>query len=476
MRFNSLRLTPWCVLLLAAWLLGTGCEKFGGRGGIKFKAAAPNAELTKAVWGEDVGSKEHGTQRIVWENGDIIRLTSNFAQSEAGDHSFDYAVTNVDPGSEEKYSYGRLSPVLSQTGLMWDETKTRAEHKFWGVYPARDIAISGDEARISGDIPEDGLLMVSYLDSAPESAVSLYFYPAFTSFRLKITNGTGVPVTVNTISISSGDPLQGTFTAKIADGGVTDVQIQNPGPGPGPGPDPEQVVIWEGQLTQEGGIGTHDAFQEAQVGQWLRIYFKRTADSWYYLKPFGGANGWDTLLSGNGFLNQSIFPVDKDVETYYEIPITEEILSKIYVPDQPDWAKGWTYAMRIQLDGCTVTKVTYGGTPGATKASAGTKASANMSQLTNDVGVGLEDTAEMTDFSNFIVLPRDINDLKLTVNYTAEGQGTFTKSMTLNDYVFNAGKQYRLVGIILPDALDIVDITVVSNGQVFHTGRDTWRF
>ena len=200
-------------LLCLALLLSTGCEKMGGgrsRGEIKFKAAAPNSALTKAAWGEDVGTQESGTQRIVWETGDVIRLASNYAQTDpdlgAPAHWFDYAVSSVDAGSETKYSYGKLSPYRSLSGLMWDSSRTRAEHKFWGVYPARDITVNDGEARISGNLPDDDILMVSYLDSAPESAVSLYFYPAFTELRFKITNGTGVPVTVNSISISSGSP------------------------------------------------------------------------------------------------------------------------------------------------------------------------------------------------------------------------------------------------------------------------------
>ena len=479
-RFNFPGLAA-SLALCAILALGTGCNTLApghSRGSIQFKAAGPNVLSTKAHWGEDVGGTQSGTQRIIWDDGDIIRLASNYAQSAAGDNSFEYAVIDVSNGKNAAYSYGRLSPKSSTSGLFWDEDKARSEHKFWGVYPSKEITLSGDEARIEGNIPDDGLLMVSRLDAASDEAVSLYFYPAFTTIKAKITNGTGVPVTINSISFSSDSPLHGTFNARIGSQGVEDVQVAQPAPTPTPEPEETENVFWESAGQQPGELGTPDYFKDAKVGEKIRIYFTRT-DQWYYNVKLLSRN-WGALtyaeLNGADHLDLSNYPVEQNVESYFEFTITEDILSKLYIAPVNEYDNA-TCALRMQTGGCTVSRIVYISSSG-TKAASGiaTKAGARQYVVANEVGDSLADEATMAAFSEFSMIPKDITDLKLSVTYTAEGKGTITKFMDLSDITFEAGKQYRLVGIVLPDALDVVDIVVVSNGQVIHLGRDTWKF
>ena len=216
----------------AALLILSGCQKPGfGKGAVRFAAAAPALQpeqATKAEWGADIGTDLSGVQRIVWQNSDKILIKSDFAKTEGGADSFTYSVTNVD-GTEgyenarsTRYSYGKLSPS-GEGGLLWDEEKKKTEHHFRATCPALSI---DDNGRFSATIPDDGLVMTSYATPTENEAgktVTFYFYPAFTTVRIQLGNGTGKAVTLNscTISSRSGDPaLTGKFTATIGTDGV----------------------------------------------------------------------------------------------------------------------------------------------------------------------------------------------------------------------------------------------------------------
>lgn len=204
------------LLACAAFLLG-GCGKLTGSGSIRFTAASPSAASTKADWGEDVNN----VQRIVWANGDPIFIKSNFARTEGGADSFTYTVTNIDDVKENgvaQYSYGKLSPS-GTGGLLWEETQDKEDHVFWATYPALPVTEGGV---VTATIPDDGLVMVARA-SGISDAVTLYFYPAFTTIRIKLGNGTGYPASIHSCSITAlyGEPaLTGRFSGTIGTAGV----------------------------------------------------------------------------------------------------------------------------------------------------------------------------------------------------------------------------------------------------------------
>ena len=232
-------LSVFCVIGAALALTGCWKDIISESNDLKFSAAYSVG--TKAVYGVDV----NGTQQILWQGTDDVRISSDYAVTMLGRRFSDYTVTPQ--SGESDATHGKISrkaTVIGNTedsGLRWIDNASGSA-SFWSVYPAS--AMSDNELQnITFTIPSSTSLqtavkqpsgnVVKILDpvngsypmvactsgvSANTNLVKLNYYPAFTSFQITLLNDSEGTMTLNYCSLtSSTNDLCGTFTAPIED-------------------------------------------------------------------------------------------------------------------------------------------------------------------------------------------------------------------------------------------------------------------
>lgn len=176
---------------------------------VKFTTTADKTSIssvTKATFGSDYAN----FQRIVWEEGDAIRISSDKTLTPYGDYNV------VDITEKNEKSVGKVVN-LNATSLQWD-TEYAGEYNFWSIYPrkaASDLMEEGFNGTFTANIPNDEYLMVAHATSNFEAkAVNLLFHPAFTTLRFSLISDID-NVTLNSVKLASSDYLEGTFTGTI---------------------------------------------------------------------------------------------------------------------------------------------------------------------------------------------------------------------------------------------------------------------
>ena len=236
-----------CIAILA------GCfpkEEFNQIGkDIKFSARTRSSIIaTKTVYsGETVtGGDAHTNkvERIDWENGDIIKVISEQAESPG---ESEYALTpETEPNG--KFRYATADPTAADGhGLQWGE----GSHIFYAMYPGPStsgaqsgLGITTDSngyGVVSVSLPADqsisttrpsksesgdshnyyGDMRLAYMTAATIGAPSsdpimLSFTPIVTTFYVTVKNTTGKAMTLRRVALSSTrDALSGDFTATL---------------------------------------------------------------------------------------------------------------------------------------------------------------------------------------------------------------------------------------------------------------------
>ena len=176
---------------------------------VKFTTTADKTSIspvTKATFGSDYAN----FQRIVWEEGDAIRIASDKTLTPYGDYNV------VDITEKNEKSVGKVIS-LNATSLQWD-TEYAGEYNFWSIYPrkaASDLMEEGFNGTFTANIPNDEYLMVAHATSNFEAkTVNLLFHPAFTTLRFSLISDID-NVTLNSVKLTSSDYLEGTFTGTI---------------------------------------------------------------------------------------------------------------------------------------------------------------------------------------------------------------------------------------------------------------------
>ena len=237
-------------LLGAVLLLACGCNILepSSRRSIRFSASSPQSATTKAIFGED--DEEASYQMIDWEEDDPLLIAAKYAKTGNGDFTFNgdsyFTYTVGEITTEGHYSKGKLNET--DQGLYWNPDVSKEEDEFWAIYPADfaryDHPVTGGYAYdglFSGYIRDESAgdmrppVLVAHAkpsSNANGASVTLYFQPAFTTFRLTLTNASGHPITVNSFSLISAEnapALSGWFDARISGLGasatVSDVVI-----------------------------------------------------------------------------------------------------------------------------------------------------------------------------------------------------------------------------------------------------------
>lgn len=180
---------------------------------IKFTSTADKtliSPVTKAYFGGDYAN----FQRIEWDEGDGIRITSDYATTTDGNNYADYHVVDIKQVNEK--SVGKLITIGAEN-LMWNDDYS-GNYNFWSVYPisaSSDFANVNFNGEFSANIPEDEFLMVAHsLVSYGKKEINLLYHPAFTTFRFSLISDID-NVILNSVKLSSNDYLVGDFTATI---------------------------------------------------------------------------------------------------------------------------------------------------------------------------------------------------------------------------------------------------------------------
>ena len=191
-------------IMLIASLIGgltllAGCQKEFGRGGeIRFVASSVAGPQTRAEYsGEGTQDPNNDKlltwERIDWQTGDVVRIWSDAAKTPDNANYSDYKVFSVNVKSGDNTRSQATVDNAAGNGLTWDGVTGNCG--FWAVYPASmagtgttktvDLSISGTQT------PSDNVLasapMVAAAEGvAPNSSVTLEFYPAFTAFEITL--------------------------------------------------------------------------------------------------------------------------------------------------------------------------------------------------------------------------------------------------------------------------------------------------
>ena len=147
-------------------MLLAGCQKFGGAGSaIKFSAVTrSNAAVTKTAYtGEVFG----GSERIDWNNGDVIRIYSNNAVRNNDDsyHWADYTVGSFETVTETgiKMSKADISAGAPDVGLAWTDATS---YDFYGIYPVPGAADAAATVRGVSGTPFNGTILAAQVGTA----------------------------------------------------------------------------------------------------------------------------------------------------------------------------------------------------------------------------------------------------------------------------------------------------------------------
>ena len=214
-----------CLFTVAALLLSTtGCEPFNTSGkSVNFSAST--SVTTKAAYGPDADGK----QMIAWQEGDQIRIASDYAQQgdATGIYSALYTVVSVD-NSQGPVSRGKIRPSDGD-GLCWDP-QHQGRYQFFAYYPDNNVSFENvDYGIIQASLPEAEYLMVASTGALyGENLTVLSFYPAFTAFKVTINTDNVPGASVTSCSLSSStDNLSGSFQASIQSSGISGYQALN---------------------------------------------------------------------------------------------------------------------------------------------------------------------------------------------------------------------------------------------------------
>jgi len=217
MRNSIHRIAAYMLAMASLLLLATGCELFNTPGrAITFEADA-SLDETKAEYGIDVGSK----QRIDWQQGDEVRIVSDWAKTDENNASYwaDYEVTPTRVSGSS--SFGTIS---STNGLCWN-AENRESYQFWSVYPINDTDLRFDMSGLTAKLPDARYLMVAYASANyGATSVKLKYYPAFTAFRITLATDSN-DVTITDCSLSATSALSGEFSGTITRTGIANVSL-----------------------------------------------------------------------------------------------------------------------------------------------------------------------------------------------------------------------------------------------------------
>ena len=241
------------IMLLSASVCGTvlilaGCQKDNWSKAvgktIDFGAKSAISSVTKTSYSGVVD--DDSFERIDWTKGDMIRVASDKAKDRyTGDDYADYLIDVISAnGSRSEASIKNIpekAPNGVETGggngLVWAE----GEHTFWGIYPSKEITVSGTSAKVSGlkISPEQGIVAGTSSDNTkiefkPEmqeaymlakatvsqptdgKKVELPFYPAFTALEFTLMSKYEKELEIRSFTLTSKQiGLTGTFEATI---------------------------------------------------------------------------------------------------------------------------------------------------------------------------------------------------------------------------------------------------------------------
>ena len=224
-------------IMLIASLIGgltllAGCQKEFGRGGeIRFVASSVAGPGTRAEYSGEGTTNSDGLltwERINWVSGDQLRIWSDGAKTPSAANYSDYKVSDVNIKDGDPTRSQATVENASGNGLTWNGVESACG--FWSVYPvsmagtgttnAVDLSIAGAQT------PSDNILasapMVAAVEGvAPNSSVTLEFYPAFTAFEITLKSA-DQGITLNSFTLTStSTALSGSYIATIATGGNT---------------------------------------------------------------------------------------------------------------------------------------------------------------------------------------------------------------------------------------------------------------
>ena len=199
-------------VLLGLCLLLCSCTSFFNST-IRFTSTADKTQIspiTKVHFGGDYAN----FQRIDWDEGDGVRIISDYATSTNSSNYADYHVFNIQQVNEK--SVGKLT-CINGTNLIWNSKHT-GDYNFWSIYPisaASSMRDEGFNGTFSANIPEDEFLMVSHtIVPYGTKEINLQYHPAFTTFRFSMISDIE-NVTLNSVKLTSPDYLTGDFTTTI---------------------------------------------------------------------------------------------------------------------------------------------------------------------------------------------------------------------------------------------------------------------
>ena len=228
---------------IAALLLVLSCDRMVEQDApvaraVTFSASTGYEPETRTAFSGEVSGDSRTFERIDWVNGDCISICSAEAETAAGAHAADYAVT-----ASSADGVRSLAAVRSSDPLLWGE----GTNTFYALYPApgsegADPALALSPGTVSAVIPATQSLTASGSVFKPDmhyaymaavakvdspdvpGPVSLVFKPMVTTYELNLLNFATDPVesdltVVRLRSTADGARLSGGFTASLnADG------------------------------------------------------------------------------------------------------------------------------------------------------------------------------------------------------------------------------------------------------------------
>lgn len=226
-----------CILLLAGTFFLTGCQKGGFRENgtgkdISFRASISKPQTKAAYSGREYTDEGKQYERIDWESGDVLRIYSNEASHRYLEQNWaDYTISTVSTPAD-RYSSANIVPAEGN-GLVWGNPGT---YHFYGVYPASASGAAGESgfsfagaidanqgqwSASANKIPQYGYMaavatQVVSEDDSEAPAISLDFYPCFSSFDVDLKSKDRDITVTKFELISDAEALAGPFTVSFA--------------------------------------------------------------------------------------------------------------------------------------------------------------------------------------------------------------------------------------------------------------------